>query len=562
MKGLELGWSSVGTVCKQPFLKRNKTTVVRCSFEAFIKIKLKYYLLYYYRYNNLDTMKWLIPAAAFLLSVEAAATTCAQEKNGACFVTSNPSHFSTQPKQMDAVSYVNIGSRQPSLRYDQSRKDSTALPMGIRSMLGLGKKTKKDDGDERKNSDNPKDIKAALEAIKADLEAVTDEDGEAEKTPPKVKKVPVEKKKIELKSTPRGEKKKSILNPVSRGSTDSSPTTATTYGETVRDRINRVKKGQMTDEEKAAFLNNALTRKTNEPSRPKIRQEIPYASDSDKKSSSSSAGPRDALWTLMGSGSSSSPKSKSGRHANINLLSKDDSAKREYLDMVTNPDRFSAYAAMGGNRSSSASANKVKEDKKGNVVDNLTMLDISPPEQEEDGLASRLESAAILKEQKDSETRAKKEEEDRAYKAKAQEEQRLRSEEIRRSAEEKLAAQRASEERMQRQEEEKSAADQKRISDMQAAQDDYWANKLEEENRRKERSMTPADKIKVEEKRRQDAAENLAASVRSAAKQAEIEMLREEEKQRENPHEADILREVRFEQMLLCCIVSATHTLT
>ena len=510
-------------------------------------------------------MKWLIPAATFLLSVEVAAIKCSEEKIGACFVTSSPSHVSTQPKQIDAVSYLNIGSRQPLLQYEQqSRKDSTALPMGIRSMLGLGKKNPKDDDDERKKSDNPKDIKAALEAIKADLEAVTDED-EVEKTPTKAVKVAVEKKKIGLKLTPQ-EKKNSIVNP-GRTDSSSSPTTATTYGETVRDRINRVKKGQMTDEEKAAFLNNALTRKSNEPSRPRIRQEIPDASDSDQKSSSSSssAGPRDALWnTVMGSGSgsgssSSASKSKTGRHANINLLSKDDSAKREYLDMVTNPDRFKAYAAMGGNRSSSASANKVNN---GNVVDNSTMLDTSPLEQEEDGLASRLESAAILKEQKDSEARAKKEEEDRAYKARLYEEQRRRSEEISRSAQEKLASQRASEERSRNQEEEKRTAAQKRVSDMQAAQDDYWAKKMEEENKRKERSMTPDDTSKLEEKRREDASGILAASARAAAKQAEVEMLREEEKERENPHEADILREVRIEQMFFCCIVSATHTLT
>ena len=74
--------------------------------------------------------------------------------------------------------------------------------------------------------------------------------------------------------------------------------------------------------------------------------------------------------------------------------------------------------------------------------------------------------------------------------------------------------------------------------------------------------MTPDDTSKLEEKRREDASGILAASARAAAKQAEVEMLREEEKERENPHEADILREVRIEQMFFCCIVSATHTLT
>jgi hypothetical protein len=87
---------------------------------------------------------------------------------------------------------------------------------------------------------------------------------------------------------------------------------------------------------------------------------------------------------------------------------------------------------------------------------------------------------------------------------------------------------------------------------MQTAQDAYWAKKMEEENKRKERSMTAEEKAIIEEGTRRNEERKLAASVRAAAKQAEIEMLREEEMQRENPHEADILREVRTERVLFC----------
>ena len=489
-------------------------------------------------------MKWLIPAAAFLLSAEVSATNCPHKKTSACFVTTKPSYGSTQLKQTDPLSYLSIESRQPSLL--QPRHDTTALPMGIRSMLGLGKK-KKDDND-REKSDNPKDIKAALEAIKADLEAAVED--ETENTNKEAKE-PAKKKKIEIKNRFPVQKKRTVLNPLAkeREEKGDAPTSATTYGETVRDRINRVKKGQMTEEEKAAFLNNALTsRNLQDTQRPRIRQKIPSPNSSlSSKASSSSSRPRDALWkTVMGNGSSSSGRTAS--HANINLTSKDDSAKREYLDMVTNPDRFSSYAAMGGNRKSSASSDsvkRVKEGSKGQVVDNLNMLDNIPAEEVEDGLASRLEVAAVLKEQQDSEARTKKQEEDRSYNAQLQQEQRLRSEEIHRAAEEKVAAQRESELNDQRREEEKRATEEKRIDDMQTAQDAYWAKKLEEENKRKERSMSAEEKAMLVEERKQNEANKLAASARAAAMQAEIEMLREEEKQRENPHEADILREVR-----------------
>jgi hypothetical protein len=510
--------------------KREKTTV--SSFDSFIKKRIEI--------SPLFTMKLLLPASAFLLSVDTVA----------CFVSNEPSCVSAQSKQTDALSYlVSTGSRQPSLKLP--RQDTTALSMGIRSMLGLGKKNK--DDDDREKSENPQDIKAALEAIKADLEAAVEEE-EVQDTNNKAAKELAKKKKIEIKSRFPVQKKRTVLNPLAREREEKSntaPTSATTYGETVRDRINRVKKGQMTEEEKAAFLDNALTsRNLQDAHRPRIRQQIPAPdTSSSSKSSPSSSRPRDALWnTVMGNGSPSSGRTAS--HANINLTSKGDSAKREYLDMVTNPDRFSSYAAMGGNRKSSQSVKK--EGSTGQVVDNLTMLENSPPEEVEDGLASRLEIAAILREQQDSESRAKKQEDDRTYKDKLQEEQRLRAEEIHMAAKKKVAAQRESEERVQRQEEEKVATEERRIGDMQTAQDAYWAKKMEEENKRKERSMTAEEKAIIEEGTRRNEERKLAASVRAAAKQAEIEMLREEEMQRENPHEADILREVRTERVLFC----------
>ena len=426
--------------------------------------------------------------------------------------------------------------------------------MGIRSILGLGKGSK----DDKEKSENPEDIKAALEAIKADLEAVTAEEKRAAKAKAKadpnskVKSKPEQSKKKKINLMPETKPKIKIperkKKTVAR-SAPSEPTSATTYGETVRDRINRVKSGHMTDEEKAAFLNSALTRTPPGSNGPPIRQEIPAANGSSRGASSSSASPfpKDALWNTLSNGKSSSSSSSSssgnaGRYGNTNLTGDSDSAKREYLDMVTNPDRFKSYAAMGGYRSKTPQASNSSS--KGDVVENLNMLDTPSADDNEADLASRLESAAILKEKQDAEAKARKEEEERTLEAKLQEEQRRRSEEMRRVEEERLAAKRAEEEAKVKAEQDAKDAEAKRIADMQAAQDSYWAKKLEEENARRDRSMAPQDKISLGEKMRSDAEARLAKAAMEASRKAEVERMREEERKREDPHESEILKEV------------------
>lgn len=486
-------------------------------------------------------MKWLIPAAALLLSTEVDALNVYSYKSSiSCFVGSQPSRISTQSKQSNAnicSSFLTNRKYLPS-PHEHTTRYGTALPMGIRNILGLGKRSNKEEDNER--SENPEDIRAALEAIKADLEAAADE-SKRQKKAPKQEKIKTEAILPDLK---KEKKKRPAVT--KRKQQQVEPTTATTYGETVRDRINRVKSGHMTDEEKAAFLNNALTRTPPGQTGPRIRQEIPPANGRKQASSSATPFPKDALWnTVIGNGKSSSATGGSpSRYVDYSLKGKDDSAKREYLDMVTNPDRFKSYAAMGGYKSkANDSLDENKPKTNGDVVDNLTMLDTPAPEETEDDLAKRLESAAILKEKQDAEAKAKKEEEEKARKAQLQEEQRKRSEEIRRLEQEKLAAKRAEEEKAREAEEEARKAEEKRLSDMQAAQDAYWAKKLEEENARKEKLLTPQEKALLEEKRKQDAAAALASAAREAAKQAEIEMLREEERLREDPNESEILEE-------------------
>jgi hypothetical protein len=438
-------------------------------------------------------------------------------------------------------SFANIESREVESYFNPNpTRQETSLCMGLRSMLGLGKKTKEDD--EKERAQPPQDVKAALEAIKADLEAITEEEESTSKNV-------LNKKPDDGNMNSPVEKKPSILNPLGRTrqeKVEPAPTSATTYGESVRERINRVKRGQMTEEEKAAFLRNALTRTPQVPKGPRIRQEIPSASSSVTKNASSSASPvrKDALWnTVIGNkSSSSSSRNRYGGYKNVSLSGKDDSAKREYLDMVTNPDRFKSYAAMGGYKSSTGSTEMASNPNE--LVEYSNNVNSEAPDSQGDGLASRLESAAIMKEKLDAQARIKREEEEQAYKARMLEEQKRRDEEIRRREEQKVAAKRAEQERLQREEEERREVEKKRLAELQAAQDAYWTKKLEEERKKKESSMSAEEKALMEEKRRQEAAARLAASARQAAKQAEIEMLREEERARENPHEAEILKEV------------------
>ncbi len=487
----------------------------------------------------LSIMRWLISANIILISYEGVKGS----QTPAAFVGSRPSHTPVIRQSAQVVANPKIGITTPG----QSEKESifkqrTSLSMGIRNILGLGKKPKDDDG----KSDNPEDIKAALEAIKADLEAVTKEEAKAKAKPAPEKNKVQTTSKIKIPDVTKRNKVTSNNN--RRRQEPSEPTSADTYGESVRDRINRVKSGHMTDEEKAAFLNSALTRTPPSSKGPPIRQKLPNeSSSSSRRSSSASPFPKDALWnTLTSNGQSSKSGKSTARYGNINLTGNDDSAKRDYLNMVTNPDRFKSYAAMGGYRSSTASSSNVRPDSKGNVVDNLNMLDSMLDDDTDLDLASRLETAAIQKERMDAEAKAKRDEEERATKAKMQEEQQKRTEELRRMEQEKIAAKRTEEERRMKAEQDANEAEEKRLADLQAAQDAYWAKKLEEEKSRKESQLGKVEIELLEEKKRLEAEARLANAAKEAAKKAEIEQLREEERNREDPHESLVLKEVSF----------------
>eukprot|EP01083_Nonionella_stella_P190916 706974_1 len=304
-----------------------------------------------------------------------------------------------------------------------------------------------------------------------------------------------------------------------------------TYGETVQDRINRVKSGQMTDEEKAQFLNNALTRVPQGQNGPKIRQEIPDA-DGKKRAGvrSNTSLPKDALWNTVINNKNIDNRDDSPYKNTIRFNSKgerlDDSAKREYLDMVTNPDRFSQYAAMGGykTKQEKLAAERAAADGSPGVVDNLQMLDPAedPPDLE---LALRLETAAIMKEKEDARNKAQKAVEEKAKRQQAEALMRDREEKMQQRNSDKYATQQANEIKKKEVKKETLAAERKRLAELQAAQDTYWSNKLKEEKNKKSsfENKEETERSESEQKKRQ--VFEMAQVTKAQAEQAKIERL-------------------------------------
>ena len=507
--------------------------------------------------------------------------------------------ISSHPRYYDS----SIRSMHPS-SFSGSSRSSTALGMGLRSFLRIGKGKKKDDdkngkkgkGKEEKGEDSPEDIKAALEAIKADLEAVEkvsqeekkkkklEEEGkkknakkESDSTSSVTSKnqpivasttAPLSKKMKPLNtndtSKPKSRvtktlKKITIPNTKQNTSTTSSstsnpkpkasPHSPSRYSETVRDRVKRVKSGAMTEDEKLAFLNNALTPRTSSTSSkkqqgPRIRQAIPEPADvtqrpslRSKSSKGSSNNRKDSLWsTVLGSKQN---KEKGGRSPyNIEDVVGSDVAKKKYLDMVTDPNRFSSYAAMGGYEYPSSSPSttgtdgKTKEEEKStsnlDAVDNLKSVLNKEEDDNTDSLANRLHSSAIIKEKQDAELKAQRDLERQAEKIRIAEAQRQAAEEIRRREELKMQQAKEEQERIMKEEEEKRLLEENRQKAILAAQEEYWAKQLEKKR----------DKDDVSIMSNEDKERNLEKITRAAREGGVIE------KRAEQRDESQILKEV------------------
>lgn len=364
---------------------------------------------------------------------------------------------------------------------------STALSMGLRSFFSRGK-----GGNEKEEEpESQEDIKAALEAIKADLEAVAKKERDEKAIKNKYKlnqpasKVITQKVKVDPveNAVPSPEpisqsRVQNALNKMNLG-TAANPTPAPSrYGETVRDRVARVKSGAMTEDEKLAFLNNALTPRSAPAKRgPRIRQPIPEPGDARKaklKSQSTSALSGDSLMKrVLGNAKSNERNANRSPYSSQDVVG-NDSAKRQYLDMVTDPNRFASYAAM--NQPSDSQNNGDEDDNNTNpVIENLKSVSSID---EEDSLANRLQSAAIIKEQNDAESKAQKDLERKAERDRIAEAQRQATFDIRRREDEKIQKAKAAKLKAELEVTTQKEAEANRQNAILAAQEDYWAKQL------------------------------------------------------------------------------------
>jgi len=360
-------------------------------------------------------------------------------------------------------------------------------------------------------------------------------------------------------------------------SRESSSSSHIIYGETAEERITRIKRGGMTAEEKEAFLKTALGRtaeekKKNYLARGTIRQELPQGPSNERDSrgnpqQGSSSQSADTSWsTVVG---------RKRMEGETKILELDNQAKEAWFNMVTAPNRFQSYSAVQGSPSSEPwppvtspaptpenqsdrirelndAKQRLMEQQKifedmgsgGNMGDkaaspflpkvpssevaDAATISSEPPvsKAEKDDLASRLEQAAILQEEKETEARRVMEKERAAREKALAEEQRkmqLRAEqkevEFRRIEAEKLS-------KRKKEEDEKRKLEEAKLKQMQAAQDAYWKKKLEEEQARRSPQDSPEDKetkMKFEE-----------AEAKHLEKEAKLRKIRMEEVLRED----------------------------
>jgi len=357
--------------------------------------------------------------------------------------------------------------------------------------------------------------------------------------------------------------------------------------ESIQERIVRVKSGYMTDDEKQAFLNAAMTRKSVQisgDSKP-IRQSVPQSMTASamKRSRTPSASPKspyptDALWNRVIRGETKETIAKGA--SDMRRKTEDDSAKRKYLEMVTNPDRFSAYKVSSGGTTSTGSIptteaasdvlqnlnqakKKLAEEQRlyesgtvpGGVAtdyfastQNLqrapreSQVESSSDESRND-LASRLEATAYAQEQRDVERKRALEELRFAEQARLAKERQERDDALLRKEREIMEHKRLEKEKRDKQHAEVLEREEERRKQLQAAQDEYWENKLDAEKKARVAALSTDEKDFEEEVANQYQELEKMKAKHALEEEADRVQLREEERAREGPHEGDILKE-------------------
>jgi hypothetical protein len=287
--------------------------------------------------------------------------------------------------------------------------------------------------------------------------------------------------------------------------------------ESTQERINRVKSGKMTEKEKAAFLETALSAGTAAESRKPLRG----PEEERKKRGVASPFPSDSILRNFARGKNAT--NGAGRDEGNSKNSADEQKKkRDYLDMVTSPDRFQRYKAGAKSEGGGVSriSGSIGGDRKTYIPD-IADLDLEdsntiPPIPlapdlgvlpDAPDLGARLEAAAIANEnlrQQQEEDRRKlsiQAEEKRVEQMKQNavlEQQRLQ--EFARKEADVQARKQEEQEQISRDRDEKKLVELKRLEALMKAQEDYWTQKLATERGAKKalRDSAPVEE-KVEE---------------------------------------------------------------
>ncbi len=183
------------------------------------------------------------------------------------------------------------------------------------------------------------------------------------------------------------------------------------YDEAIKERIRRMKGGGMTEEEKAQFLNNALTQSSPRKPKPKgppIRQKIPGLDDDATTStgrrkrdgdSSRMSSTKENLWNALTKKDSQKDSGKGGGSSSLSDISvaslmmdgktKSEEAKRKYMESITNPDRFSTFSTYQQSTTNSAKSEENFDDDDDSIeTSNVEESLMEKEDEKNDGSAS------------------------------------------------------------------------------------------------------------------------------------------------------------------------------
>ena len=266
--------------------------------------------------------------------------------------------------------------------------------------------------------------------------------------------------------------------------------------ETAQDRINRVKQGKMTDEEKQKFLASTLKNVASVNPLPKpgnlnpVRQPLLEDSALVKRGSRSSATPfpKDSMLREVVTGRRD--------QKSVDEWTSSNKKKKEYFDMVTNPNRFNTFNTQGSvvpappppMPPTPLAIPWETTIPSSSAFITTAPVPVQPPTfdpNDSNHLGARLEAAAMAEEQRQREAR-------RAVEIQREEEMRRQAELIR-AREEEMAMREAEilrrkEEALElarQQEARRREEDRQRQEQMMKAQEEYWAKKLKAERERK-----------------------------------------------------------------------------